>query len=125
MLGGGCQTQATVDGWPLGAQIPCAFRTQSEDADLVIAEALTQRFGVAAAAEEGCYFPGDYTVNGGPMAWEGSPGGIELHVFLMADGTRRVVAISCYGLQDPQPGQPVPPSDCQVVGLPESVAESS
>jgi hypothetical protein len=114
-----CGRPSSVDGWPLGDQIPCDFQTLTPDAAMVVANEFGRRFGSAPIADHTCYYPGPYAVDGNPVIWETTPGGMEIHVFTLGDGSRHAITIGCPGLSTPQPGQPpaVGP-DCLVLQLP-------
>jgi hypothetical protein len=84
-----------------------------------VAAALRAIVGDTAFIDHRCFFPGPYAVDGRQIAWESAPGGVEIHAFTMADGSRHAVAIGCPGLATLPPGQqPALGSDCLVLSLP-------
>jgi hypothetical protein len=108
-----------VDGWPLGDSIPCGFQALTPDANAVVTDAFKTRFGDAAISDHRCYFPGPYAVDGHPVSWEATPGGVEIHVFTFTDGSRHAVTIGCPGLGTFHPAQPPGPGPkCLVMQLP-------
>lgn len=114
-----CGQSETVDGWPLGREIPCEFRTRTPDADPVVATGLRAVVGDAVVIDHRCFYPGPYSVDGHPIAWESAPGGVEIHVFTLSDGSRHAVTIGCPGLATLRPGQPRGSGpDCIVMPLP-------
>jgi hypothetical protein len=114
-----CGRPQSVDGWPIGAEIPCEFQTLTSDAAAVVANEFVSRFGTASFVDQSCYYPGPYAVDGNPVIWESTPGGVEIHVFTFGDGSRHAIVIGCPGLSTLQPGQPpVTGRDCLVQELP-------
>jgi hypothetical protein len=119
LLAASCGRPESVDGWPLGREIPCEFRTRTPDADPVVTASLRSRFGDVAVIDHRCFFPGPYSVDGHPIAWESAPGGVEIHVVTLADGSRHAVTIGCPGLATLPPGKPADTGpDCLVIALP-------
>ncbi len=117
----GCAPADVVDGWPLGRAIPCSMTGSLADARAAVDTDLRRLAGDQAAVSEDCWFPGPYSVDGHPIYWESTPGGIEVHVFRLQNGSRHAVSVSCPGLTELPPGQPdVPGPRCQVVALPTS-----
>lgn len=114
-----CQANETVDGWPLGIEIPCEMTATEADARVALQADLMARFGSSDVSAEQCRYPGPYAVAGHPVYWESTPGGVELHLVAFPDGTRHVVALSCPARTPPPPGSPpVIGPRCIVMQLP-------
>jgi len=85
----------------------------------VVAAGLRALVGDAAFIDHRCIYPGPYSVKGSSVSWESAPGGVEIHVFTMTDGSRHAVAIGCPGLAILPPGKPAATGpDCLVIALP-------
>jgi hypothetical protein len=119
LLMSACGAVPNVEGWPLDREIACDIQSSTADANVVLNTEIRRRLGDAAVIDHRCWYPGPYSVDGHQVMWATVAGGIELHVFTIADGTRYVIALSCPGTATLQPGQnPVPGLKCLIVQRP-------
>lgn len=93
--------------------------TTEPDARAALQEEIGRRLGPAQVVDDQCRYPGPMTVDGQPISWESTPGGIELHALTLTDGTRHVVALSCPARTPLPPGAPPAQGPrCLVIQLP-------
>jgi len=116
-----CGKPDAVDGWPLGVETQCQMADTTPEARALIDDTFRGRFGNAPVVDGRCYAGGIYKLDDESIFLNATPGGLEIHVFTMADGSRHAIAISCPGLSPGHPGQPSPRGPlCNVASLPTS-----